>query len=57
MHCSNCGSLVSKNDRFCGECGNQLQTNSQSPESSNNNNERVEIFKQNVTQYSSNIFC
>ena len=57
MNCSNCGSLVSKNDRFCGECGNQLQTNSQSSESSSNNNEKVEVFKQNVTQYSSNIFA
>lgn len=57
MHCSNCSSLVSKNDRFCGECGNQLQTNSQSSESPSNNNEKVEGFKQNVTQYSSNILA
>ncbi|MGW7798375.1 zinc ribbon domain-containing protein [Staphylococcus xylosus] len=57
MHCSNCSSLVSKNDRFCGECGNQLQTNSQPSESPSNNNEKVAVFKQNVTQYSSNIFA
>ncbi|SUN02212.1 Uncharacterised protein [Staphylococcus microti] len=42
MHCSNCGSLISKNDRFCGKCGKQLQANFQSSESPSNNNGKVE---------------
>ncbi|WP_182580026.1 hypothetical protein [Staphylococcus gallinarum] len=50
MHCSNCDSLVGKNDRFCGECGVQLHTDSQPSDSPSNNNEKVEVFKKNISQ-------
>ncbi len=53
MNCPKCGSAVTQDDRFCGECGEKLtQTDGNTTIAApNNNNEKVEKLKSSLNSY------